>query len=95
MAILCGGIVDAPVVRAKALITGAMSSEGRLRTHWRVRSKLCVVVDEASRPSIQRWPSHQTDDIGAMFVDSPVEGCSVEVERGGLVLVMSTTGVPQ
>ena len=43
-----------------------------------------VVLDDASRPSTHEWPSHQADDIGAMF-DVP---SSLEDE-------MRTTGVPQ
>jgi hypothetical protein len=65
-------------------MAGVMSSVGRLRTHVLVRRRLFVVWDEALSPIMQRWPSHQAEDIGAMFgVPS------------GLRVLIRMTGVPQ
>ncbi len=61
-----------------------MSSEGRLRTHCFVRSRLIVVCELLSRPSMQRLPSQKADEMGPMFgVPS------------SFVVVTRTTGVPQ
>ena len=56
-----------PVVRASRLICAVMSCEGRFRTHFRVRSMFCVVWDIAAKPIMQRWPSHQAEDMGEML----------------------------
>ncbi len=71
-------------MRARALIEEVISSVARLRTQVFVRRRLEVVWDLELRPIMQRWPSHQAEDIGAMLgVPS------------GLRVVIRMTGVPQ
>src|SRR5258708_25500184 len=83
IACLCGGTGSAPVNFASLLTAPTKPAEGRLRMHSRSRSRFCAVWELCPRPSMQFQPSHQADDMGAMFVD-PSE-FSVE---------MITTGVP-
>ncbi len=72
------------MVRARALMEDVRSSVGRLNTQVFVRRRLEVVWDLELRPIMQRWPSHQAVDMGAMLgVPS------------GLIVEMRTTGVPQ
>ena len=73
-----------PVVLASALIWGTRVSHGKLRTHCLVRCKLMVVCDWAAKPSMQRWPSHQAEDMGARFV-----------VPSGFVVEIMMTALPQ
>jgi hypothetical protein len=72
---------NAGVLRA---IASTMSADGRFRTHSQVRLMFSVVLELASRPSMQLQPSHHADDIGDRFgVPS------------SLMVLIRTTGVPK
>jgi hypothetical protein len=73
-----------PVVWDSPLMASAMLPEARLRTHSPVRTRFRVVWEEVPRPRMQALPTQKAEDVGALF----------EV-RSVLVVVRSTTGVPQ
>ena len=69
---------------ASALTWATIVSEVRFKTHCFVRCRFVVVWDSAARPSMQRWPSHQAEDIGARFV-----------VPSGFVVEIMMTALPQ
>jgi hypothetical protein len=72
------------VVRAMRSTLSTIDADGRFSTHSPVRRRFCVVREVQARPSMQRCPSHQADDIGARF----------EVPSS-FSLLINTTGVPK
>ena len=62
-----GWMSSVPVVRARAFMCAPMLLEGRVSTNCLVRMRLVVVWESRARPSMQRWPRNQAEDMMVEF----------------------------
>jgi hypothetical protein len=68
----------------RRLIASTWSIDGRFKTHSPLRMMLLGVFETASKPSMQRHPNQNAEDIGARLG-----------EPSSLTELTRTTGVPR